>query len=107
MTSRVEQEGRVELDGKLMREHRLNSVPLRSDRVVKAMARRISLPVKVEFDASDEPTAFTWRGVRRRVRVIGRWHLRNRWWQPREKQSDRRYFRLLTAATRSSRCTES
>jgi hypothetical protein len=68
------------------------------------MARRISLPVTVETNSAGEPAAFTWRGVRRRVAVIGRWHLRDRWWMsPVEADgngkgaSDRRYYRLLTA----------
>jgi hypothetical protein len=42
------------------------------------MARRISIPVRVETDASDKPAAFIWRGVRQRVTTIGRWRLRDR-----------------------------
>ncbi len=45
--------------------------------------------------------ASRWRlpgvGCAQRVWVIGRWHLRDRWWQPWETQSDRRYYRLVTA----------
>jgi hypothetical protein len=55
------------------------------------VSRRISLPVPVETDAAGEPVAFTWRGVRRRVEVIGRWHLRDRWWV-----SSAHYYRLMT-----------
>jgi hypothetical protein len=61
------------------------------------MARRISLPIKVETDVSGEPVAFTWRGVRRRVWVMGRWHLRARWRQPWERQRDCHCYWLLTA----------
>jgi hypothetical protein len=68
------------------------------------MSRRIRMPVTVELDATGQPCAFTWRGVRRRVQVIGHWHLRDRWWvTPAEADgagkgaSDRQYFRLLTA----------
>jgi hypothetical protein len=61
------------------------------------MARHFSLPATIETDASGEPTAFTWRGVRLRVCVIGRWYLRDRRWQHWERQSDRRYYRLLSA----------
>jgi hypothetical protein len=67
------------------------------------MSRRISLPLRVQTDAAGQPTAFIWRGVRRRVEVIGRWHLRDRWWvSPAEADgtgngfSDRHYYRLLT-----------
>jgi len=31
-----------------------------------------------------------------RVEVIGRWHLQDRWWDH-ERESDRTYYRLLTA----------
>jgi hypothetical protein len=41
--------------------------------------------------------AFTRRGVRRVVTIIGRWHLRERWWQPWERESDCQYFNPLTA----------
>jgi len=68
------------------------------------MSRRISLPVQVEIDATGQPAAFTWRGVRCRVQVIGHWHLQDRWWvSPTEADStgkgasDRHYYRLLTA----------
>jgi hypothetical protein len=68
------------------------------------MSRRISIPIRVETDESGKPAAFTWRGVRRRVEVIGYWHLRDRWWvSPAEADStgkgvsDRHYYRLLTA----------
>lgn len=52
--------------------------------------------MQVEVDAATgEPRRLTWRGVAYAVRVIGRWHLRDRWWDA-ERQSDRAYFRLLT-----------
>jgi hypothetical protein len=70
---------------------------------VSVMSRRISMPVRVELDASGRPRAFTWRGVRHRVEVIGCWHLCDRWWvSPAEADwtgkgpSDRHYYRLLT-----------
>jgi hypothetical protein len=44
--------------------------------------RRYVMSVPLQNTLSGEPVAFTWRGVRRRVWVIGRWHLRDRWWQP-------------------------
>ncbi len=60
------------------------------------MARRISIPIRVKTDAAGLPVRFTWRGVTYHVTVIGQWHLRDRWWDH-ERQSDRRYYRLLTA----------
>jgi hypothetical protein len=68
------------------------------------MSRRISIPVSVETDESGKPDAFTWRGVRRRVEVIGYWRLRDRWWVSQAEAdstgkgfNDRHYFRLLTS----------
>ncbi len=60
------------------------------------MSRRIGLPVKVKVNAASEPVAFTWRGHTYHVEVIGRWHLRDRWWDH-ERESDRMYYRLMTA----------
>jgi hypothetical protein len=40
------------------------------------MSRRIRMPVTVELDATGQPCAFTWRGVRRRVEAIECWHAR-------------------------------
>jgi hypothetical protein len=68
------------------------------------MSRRISLPIRVQTDDAGQPTAFTWRGRRYRVAVIGCWHVRDRWWVSRTEAdstgkgfSDRHYYRLLTA----------
>ena len=41
-------------------------------------------------------TAFTLRGVMYRVRVIRRWRLATRWWEPAES-ADRNYFRVITS----------
>ncbi len=63
---------------------------------VRIMGRRIGLPVKVKTDAAGLSVRFTWRGHTYTVEVIGRWHLSDRWWD-RERQSDRRYYRVTTA----------
>ncbi len=61
------------------------------------MSRQIGLPVQVEVDdATGESRRLTWCGVRyTTVRVIGRWHLRDWWWDM-GQQTDRVYYRLLT-----------
>ena len=38
----------------------------------------------------------SWRGVLYRVRVIGRWRLSTRWWEPADAV-DRHYFRAITS----------
>ena len=60
------------------------------------MARRIGHPVAVQARADGAPLAFTWRGVMYRVRVIGRWRLATRWWEP-AAAVDRHYFRVITS----------
>lgn len=60
------------------------------------MARQPHVPVLVEASPDGRPLAFTWRGERRPVKVIGTWHLRDRWWST-EGHSDRWYFRCITA----------
>ena len=44
------------------------------------------------------PRAFTWHGVAYRVRVIGKWHLQDRWWQATAERgrSNRYYYRVAT-----------
>ncbi len=63
---------------------------------VRIMGRRIGLPVKVKTDAAGLSVRFTWRGHVYAVEAIGQWHLRDRWWD-RKRESDRIYYRLLTA----------
>ena len=59
------------------------------------MARRYGEPITVLAHDS-QPTAFTWRGITYRVRVIGTWRLSTRWWEKRSAV-DRVYFRVQTA----------
>ena len=60
------------------------------------MARRIGHPVAVLTRDDGAPIAFTWRGVMYCVRVIGRWRLATRWWEP-ATAVDRHYFRVITS----------
>jgi hypothetical protein len=43
------------------------------------------------------PVAFVWRGLEYDVRVIGRWKLQDRWWDP-IGHADRTYWRVITPA---------
>jgi Domain of unknown function (DUF6504) len=58
------------------------------------MAHRYAEPIGVTLVRA-RPAAFTWRGRRYTVTVIGTWHLMARWWQPSDA-SDRTYYRLQT-----------
>lgn len=58
------------------------------------MARRYGQPVAVEV-AGGRPVAFTWRGRRRAVAVIGDWRLVARWWDA-GRATDRTYYRVQT-----------
>ncbi|HEX6543390.1 MAG TPA: DUF6504 family protein [Ktedonobacterales bacterium] len=60
------------------------------------MSRRYSEPVAVQIRRDGQSLAFTWRGTCDRVRVIGRWTLATRWWEP-DRHSDRTYYRVETA----------
>lgn len=60
------------------------------------MARRIGQPVAVEARDDGQPLAFNWRGVMYRVRVLSKWHLATRWWEPADA-ADRFYFRVITS----------
>ena len=60
------------------------------------MARRIGHPVAVQARENGQPLAFNWRGVLYRVRVIGKWKLATRWWEPADAV-DRHYFRVITS----------
>ena len=42
------------------------------------------------------PLAFNWRGILYRCRVLSRWKLATRWWEPADAV-DRHYFRVQTA----------
>lgn len=59
------------------------------------MARRYGEPIAV-IARRGQPTAFTWRGITYRVRVIGTWRLATRWWET-SARVDRVYFRVQTA----------
>ena len=56
------------------------------------MAHRYSASIAVELAPDGQPEAFTWRGLRCAVQVIGRWKLATRWWEPGE-QVERTYYR--------------
>jgi hypothetical protein len=58
------------------------------------MARRYGEPVAVEA-VGGRPAAFTWRGRRRAVVVIGDWRLVARWWDSRWA-TNRTYYRVQT-----------
>lgn len=69
------------------------------------MTRRYGDLILVAESAYNQPRCFIWRGITYRVReVLAMWHLRDRWWegktrrhpgsQPRERESDRQYYRL-------------
>ncbi len=60
------------------------------------MGHRYGIPIRVEIDGDGLPTTFTWRGLLYQVKVIGKWHLRDRWWDY-EEHSDRWYYRVITA----------
>ena len=62
------------------------------------MVRRPHRPVPVEEDPDHTPRAFTWMGVTYRVRVIGKWHLQDRWWEQTAERgrSNRYYYRVAT-----------
>lgn len=60
------------------------------------MSRRVQQPVPVEVRADGTPQAFTWRGVRHPVRIIGHWRLATRWWDV-GREVDRTYYRVETA----------
>jgi hypothetical protein len=57
------------------------------------MSRHIGQPVPVEEGPRHTPRAFTYKGTRRAVRVIGRWHLQDRWWDE-ARRSNRYYYRV-------------
>jgi hypothetical protein len=61
------------------------------------MAHRYGEPCTVECAADGQPQAFTWRGQRYIVRVIGRWTLRTGWWDPSER-AERSYYRCEDSA---------
>jgi hypothetical protein len=42
------------------------------------------------------PVAFVWRGLEYDVQVIGRWKLRDRWWD-KERHAERWYWRVMMA----------
>jgi hypothetical protein len=56
------------------------------------MVRRYRDPITVSL-ADGLPAAFTWRGVRYVVAVIGTWQLAARWWDA-ERATERTYFRV-------------
>lgn len=56
------------------------------------MSRRVMQPVTVEVGRDGAPKAVNRNGVLYRVRVIGRWCLRDRWWDE-QRHSNREYFR--------------
>jgi hypothetical protein len=64
----------------------------------RGMAQRPHTPVPVEEGPDHTPRAFTWTGVTYHVRVISKWHLRDRWWEQTAKRgrSNRYYYRVVT-----------
>ena len=60
------------------------------------MSRRYGEPIAVTVDGDGQPVAFTWRGQRYAVRVIGKWRLRTQWWDP-QRAVARTYYRVCTA----------
>lgn len=58
------------------------------------MSRRYGDPVGVKIERG-APVAFTWRGRRYTVTVIGIWRLKARWWDP-NAAADRTYYRVQT-----------
>lgn len=65
------------------------------------MGRRYGHPIAVTVGDGHPhshplPTAFSWRGRRYLVRVIGTWRLRAKWWEP-TQATDRLYYRVTTA----------
>lgn len=60
------------------------------------MSRRYHEPIAVTVDGDGQPVAFTWRGRRYAVTVIGKWRLRTLWWDP-QRAVARTYYRVCTA----------
>ncbi len=58
------------------------------------MSWRYGEPVDVRVEGG-RPVAFTWRGRRYHVTVIGIWHRKDRWWDP-QTAADRTYYRVQT-----------
>jgi hypothetical protein len=61
------------------------------------VAHRFGEAVVVELAPDGQPQAFTWRGQRYIVRVIGTWALRTGWWDPSER-AERSYYRCEDSA---------
>jgi hypothetical protein len=69
------------------------------------MAHQYRQRILVSLGADGEPGRLLWRGATYTVaEVLGRWHLRDRWWAPPGRgeasvpvASDRHYYRLRCA----------